>query len=347
MDDKITFKRAEMQHNLGNYSEAAKLYGELTNSNEFFLASSLRIASLSKTDRDDSGYALVWQTGSHEKGSIVRRMLRHAPVILEVDDSTPKYQKIYKNMIVVDHRINSIESIQYYLKCKRSGSNIILIHLADENFQDFHEVYMLCDLVFRNYWGELLAEKRDTYFFPLGDDSGESHTDIDRERPARQRQFDWNFLGDNTKNDRSLALNQFDLVGVGKKHLVKDFFDTRKLSPREYRRILSDSRFTLSPMGFSNCDTFRFWEAIEFGSIPIFANTNKFYFHNLLGADLPFPVFSDWETASAWLKSMLSLPGLIENIQSEMIAWWENYKNHLPIKFVQALSRKRKFKSSV
>ena len=37
----------------------------------------------------------------------------------------------------------------------------------------------------------------------------------------------------------------------------------------EYRVTLIASSFTLSPVGISD-DTFRFWEAIEAGSIPIF-----------------------------------------------------------------------------
>ncbi len=114
---------------------------------------------------------------------------------------------------------------------------------------------------------------------------------------------------------------------------MKCFFEPKKLDLREYRLILSDSHFTLCPIGYSSCDIFRFLEAIKFGSIPIFANKNKFYFHKFFGADLPFPVFSDWETASAWVKNMLSMPVFLEDLRGEMMKWWKTYKENLPVEF--------------
>jgi hypothetical protein len=70
----------------------------------------------------------------------------------------------------------------------------------------------------------------------------------------------------------------------GVEHLTDRWEDTASLGRQEYAAMLSDSVFALCPVGNRSPDTFRFYEALETGAIPI---------------------AEDWGGAPAW-KDMLS-----------------------------------------
>jgi hypothetical protein len=293
---------------------------------------------------DVKDLVLVWQTGIHDRGSIVRTLLQHIPVTAEVDDSSPdiqyqhKYSIFYPNMIVVDHAIRGWESYSYYLQCKRLGCNVILIHLADEAYIDITEIYDCCRLVFRNYWSPLYKKMRDVYFFPLGDNSAAQYQGISFDRMASEREYLWNFLGDATKADRKEAVEIFSKLEPHRLHLVSDFFDPNKLSAEEYRDILSRSKFTICPDGNLNLDTFRFWESIEFGSIPLIVNRGSFrYFELLIKSHLPFPAFNSWLDAKAFVEEINTNNERLDMLQQQMQHWWLQVKANLPREFSDAL----------
>jgi hypothetical protein len=343
----LTWKKAEQQQGLGNINEAKQLYNTLTTDEQFFSLAHLRHASLcaNRPPLNINDLVLVWQTGKHEAGSIVRSLLENIPIKEEVDDSDVNerhqhhYSKFYPNMIVVDHAIRSIESYQYYHKCILSGCNVILIHLADEAFLDLHEIYGFCRLVFRNYWSPVLNRLKDVHFFPLGDNSAKQYPEIDNLRLSSHREYLWNFLGDATKADRQLAIQTFSRIFPHKLHLVTDFFDPRKLGAMEYREILSKSKFTISPDGNLNVDCFRFWEAIEFGSIPLVINRGNFkYFQEITKSELPFPTFKSWEDAAKFAENLKNDDDQMNWLQTSMIKWWQNVKSRLPRDFSHAVN---------
>lgn len=80
----------------------------------------------------------------------------------------------------------------------------------------------------------------------------------------------------------------------------------------EYRATLLSSSFTLAPVGTAD-DCFRFWEAIEAGSIPIFVrrmgNVDKQHqcpdaFEDVLAADPPIVLLKDWDELPAFAESV-------------------------------------------
>lgn len=343
----LTWKKAEQQHSLGNFDEARKLYHSLTSDEQFFLRAHQRSASLSSNKRrlDVNDLVLVWQTGKYQAGSIVRLLLENIPVKAEVDDSDPSifhqhaYSKFYPNMIVVDHGINSIESFNYYRTCAISGCNVILVHLADEAFLDLHEIYGFCKLVFRNYWSPVIAELGNVHFFPCEHVLAKQFPEIDSSRISSQREYLWNFLGDDTKADRPHAIKTFVPLGPYKLHLVKDFFDPNKLGAMEYRDILSRSKFTICPDGNVNVDTIRFWEAIESGSVPLVVNRGSFnYFQELTKSELPFPTFGTWEDAATFAGELRLDDDRMNRLQVRMMKWWKNLKDRIPRDFSHAVN---------
>jgi hypothetical protein len=339
------WRRAEKNHSLGNYAAAREDYTALMSHQEYNLRSAVRLIEINAPKRAPlklDELDVVWQTGIHRKGTIVRELLSSIPIRQEFDDSDPsvpfqhKYIKSSKNMVVVDHRIFDQRALQYYARCRLNGANIILIHLADEAFLDLHELYDLCRVVYRNYWSPTLANRSNVRFFPLGVGAPIDHEIVLSDRPMAEREFLWNFVGDVNKKSRQGLVETFADLSPNRIHLVGDFFDPRKLGPVEYQSIVANSKFTLCPDGYDNHDTFRFWEAVELGSIPVSIGRGEFrYFQNLLKSELPFPQFSTWQDARNYIASTANNVEYLNLMQSSMVKWWLAYKFQLVEEFRQ------------
>jgi len=100
--------------------------------------------------------------------------------------------------------------------------------------------------------------------------------------PQRRRKYSMSFIGSYDTDVSREALKSY-VDATAKPEGMKDpFFAFGKwtssptsdtdghLGPSEYRRVVLDSDFTLAPSGH-NLESFRFWEAIEAGSIPVMA----------------------------------------------------------------------------
>ncbi len=78
----------------------------------------------------------------------------------------------------------------------------------------------------------------------------------------------------------------------------------------EYRATLLASSFTLAPVGTAD-DCFRFWEAVEAGSVPIFVrrkgniNTNcPDAFEDVLATKPPIVLLEDWSDLPAFAETV-------------------------------------------
>lgn len=345
-ENNLIWRTAEQKHSLGDFSAARDGYMALMASQDYNLRASIRLIELNSPKRSPlklNELEVVWQTGSHGEESIVRELFSRLKICEEFDDSDlavqfhHRYSKLSKNMIVVDHRIFDQRSLQYYAQARLSGANIILVHLADEGFLDLHEIYDLCRIVYRNYWSPILAARGNVRFFPLGVNGAIDRNAILHERAMAARQYVWNFVGDTNKDSRRGIVEKFRNLTPNKTHLVNDFFDPNKIGPGEYQAIVADSKFTLCPDGFQNCDTFRFWEAIELGSIPVSVTRNDFrYFQNLLQSELPFPQFVDWDEALQFMSSVAGNHFYLQHLQMSIAGWWGRYKRKISEEFRQA-----------
>jgi hypothetical protein len=83
--------------------------------------------------------------------------------------------------------------------------------------------------------------------------------------------------------------------------------------------------------GFWNVESYRFYEALEHGCIPIIGLDEKQSYINILGGSSNAPLFGlkDWSGAGAVMNSISPRPDVLEKIQKEMGQWWFGYKIYL------------------
>lgn len=109
---------------------------------------------------------------------------------------------------------------------------------------------------------------------------------------------------------------------------------TQGLPHDEYAAGLAGARVVPCPAGPQTVDTFRVWEALEAGAVPVvdqFAGRthgdgNQWWYWPLVVGDPPFPQITDWSTFPMVLAEIeADWPRLANRCSS----WWQRYKRDL------------------
>ena len=265
---------------------------------------------------------LVWQfdpAGAWERDwimSLLGDSLAHEHI-----DNTWSF--VADPMIVVDNRLVP-EKLPYYVDAFQRGARIILIHLSDEAFRDDRRAYRYCDLVLRNYRTELLAGDAHVRAFPLGCKAGFVRAGA-ASKPAAQRKYLWSFAGDMKKISRVGMMTAMQELAGGAWHLTEGFNTADCLGTVDYRALLDESVIVPCPGGWSNLETFRVYEALEAGCIPLVERRPGFdYFTGLLGPH-PIPTVTQWTEAPGLIRAWQT-QDRIEAIRQQCESWWQHYK---------------------
>jgi hypothetical protein len=97
---------------------------------------------------------------------------------------------------------------------------------------------------------------------------------------------------------------------------------------------LVESAFTLCPSG-TNEETFRLWEALESGSIPIIQNSTAWT--PLQQKPHPLPVVSHWSEVKDFLQVLGGHANEIDGLQLRVGNWWRRFKKEHQAAFATRL----------
>jgi hypothetical protein len=144
--------------------------------------------------------------------------------------------------------------------------------------------------------------------------------------PAGSRRYIWSFTGQIATTRRrllkalsSFAPNQVRLTG-GVRHPEKP------MQPAAYLNLLGDSIFTPCGMGNANLETFRLYEALDCGSIPLVEKRPWLDYFTLLFGPHPLPAVSNWLQAPALMRGLLADRSRLEAKQAEVHSWWIEFQ---------------------
>lgn len=103
------------------------------------------------------------------------------------------------------------------------------------------------------------------------------------------------------------------------------------LSMEEYLTLLLRTKIAPSPAGGHSNDTFRTWEALEAGCLPMPSRAGRqddrgFDYYCAAVEDPPFARVSDWRTFEMMVTNYLEAPHLLLEHTNRSTAWWLNYK---------------------
>lgn len=109
------------------------------------------------------------------------------------------------------------------------------------------------------------------------------------------------------------------------------------LSTQDYKKILEQSIFVPCPRGNSSPDTFRLYETIEAGSIPIVERDE--YWNSLFGDDHPLIQVSDWNKAVNDIIALSEETEWQKEYSQKLASWWDTQKTTLKQKIKTTINQ--------
>jgi hypothetical protein len=317
-------RTALFEFQLGNFSRSIELFDEIKS--KLGASPDLTFYRRRALDRVKpkaaKSTAILWRGNNEWESDWLSRILPGLPT---VDPNRPVEEAAGRTVVVIDNFIAGGRA-DFYRRAYEAGCRIVLFHLSDERFKDDHSIYRWCHTVFRNYYSPILQRQTNVFFFALGYKSGFA---VDKPHvPIESRRYSWSFAGDPNKSTRLAMLTAMRSLGGGIEHLTSNFASPDALDISRYREMMSRSLFVPCPMGWVNLDSFRVYEALEAGCIPIVERRSEFdYFTEAFGP-CPFPSVRSWNEAVGIVNDIRQRQ-LTEQLLLECHLWWTKYKSDL------------------
>lgn len=135
------------------------------------------------------------------------------------------------------------------------------------------------------------------------------------------KSIDWSFAGQVNHESRMQMLRGVDTIPNGKLEISKGF--AQGLEYKEYYDLMSKSKVVLCPKGNISPDSFRLYEALENGCIPIVENSA--FWQRMFG-HIPFPVVDSGNQWRVYTEdSIRNYNTRIDNIYK----WWQDKKQEI------------------
>ena len=118
------------------------------------------------------------------------------------------------------------------------------------------------------------------------------------------------------------------------------FSEAERVPPAAYMAILRDSTFVACPMGNVHLESFRVYEALEAGAVPIVERRPRYDYFALLFGDYPFPSVERWSQAPA-VVARLGRGAALAELEEETRRWWRTRKDELRLAVQADVTRRQ------
>lgn len=222
-----------------------------------------------------------------------------------------------------------------------AGATFRILHLSDEHVAPEHQdplvAYTLkgCHSVLRNYIRADIPEPAQdkVSVIPLG--YRWSPRIADDMRVAEHtpqvpfREHHWSFFGTNWNGRAEALAPLLECKLHGNYKLLENWNDPSGLTREEYLGAMLDSVFVPCPDG-NNPETFRFYEALQAGCIPLVVKTkrNEAWF-NWVSKHLPLITNTSWQECIRIMVSLLTKPETLEIYRGQVLKAWAEWKGLL------------------
>lgn len=206
------------------------------------------------------------------------------------------------------------------------GFKLILLHLSDEACVSDVRLYSnpAIKKVFRNYWRpDVIGPK--VVHLPLGYNKSSNLT-----ASFVERKYIWSFAGAMDRPLRKEILESIEKTGLqGYIHKTPTWGTDKNLSGSEYIKLIADSKIIPCMPGFANVETYRFYEALESGAIPMVSLDEKNSFTNILSGSLNPPLLAIAGTDWSIIGVLGTQDSMLKSIAQDTQNWWIGYKLYL------------------
>ena len=233
-------------------------------------------------------------------------------------ESSPSNERLLKQFYDRLGRLNLLQDFP-----------LTIIHLSDEEGRDGDSFYPYLPqdcIVWRNFHHPRFLDDGRIRSFPIGPRQEflvEANEMLGI--PCSRRSIPWGFMGTLwSSGTRTLAVSLFlRSIPQGTFHGGRHFGIGVPLDV--YRQRLQHTIFALAPEGDRHLDTFRLWESLCCGCIPLVVDYSECARY-LLGFDYPAPIFSTWGTALDFAQKYLYDAPFLDTLQAELQYWWSKVR---------------------
>ena len=215
------------------------------------------------------------------------------------------------------------------------GIEFYVLHISDEYGKDdlsFYE-YPQCLGIVRIYQRTDIpaSAKAKTITIPLGyhwTSLNGSEDPVNKTPRLPFRNVVWSFYGTGWQ-EREKKLEPLQQIQPHSLRIVDSWESPEKLTRNQYVASLLDTLFVPCPGG-NNIETFRLYEALECGCIPLYVKTpgDEVYLDWLQNEIGLLPV-SNWNEAAALLVHFIKEKELLEGYRNQLLIRWKSWKERL------------------
>jgi hypothetical protein len=232
-----------------------------------------------------------------------------------------------KNPIFFVQRGEIEDYSRYFQKLEAKGIDFYVLHLSDEFGNDNIDFYELshCKKVVRNYVRNGLLDK--VLVIPLGYHNTFSQgmeNPFERTPQLPFRSQVWSFFGTDW-NNRGILLEPFKKFQPHKLELFNEWNHPKSLVKSEYLAMLLDTVFVPCIRG-NNIETFRLYEALECGCIPIVVRENDSSFINYVNQYLQLIVLEHWGQAADFIEQLQQNKEMLEQYRFMVLKNYQSMK---------------------
>jgi hypothetical protein len=229
------------------------------------------------------------------------------------------------------------EYLQTFIKYESAKKDFIVVHLSDEYLNDPIDYYKYkhCKNIIRMYPRTDVPCPEKVYTIPLG-----PYRRIEKGiQDEATRNTVWSFFGTNW-HQRKEKLSPLLSIEPNKHKFYESWMDQEQISKQEYSNYALDSVFMPCPAG-NNIETFRFWEALEHGAIPLYVRSmGDESYYKFLSSHLPLLSLENWSHAADFMKSLAQNPQTLVHYRKTMHAKWLSWKEEIKKDIQKLLARK-------
>ena len=202
------------------------------------------------------------------------------------------------------------------------GKPFKVLHLSDEFCMDDLSFYSLssCHAVVRNYFREDAPKLSHVITIPLG----YHHKYKAVQKQMNERKWLWSFHGTDWF-DRSTQLYDFQSFVPHSCHLQPDWNHSTGTKQVDYLSILGNSKFCPILKG-NHSETFRFYETMEAGVLPIFGKTITPEYISWVKENIDLSSLYDWTAKESVEQSNEVNECALQHMMKQWADWKEKIK---------------------
>ena len=229
----------------------------------------------------------------------------------------------YENLVLLVIRDKWEEQIRWLTNLKLKGKKFKVIHFSDEFEQDPCFFYSWPETIgILRFYPRKDIDNEKVLSIPLGYHWKTEHK-ISSAANIEERPFLWTFNGTNWKG-RSEQLKPLMALEPNCVELYNEWNHPSQLSKEDYMQLLLNSKFIPCPRG-NNIETFRLYEALECGCIPVFTKLPI----SLENSGIPFIKTETWQDVVNLIDEMNKNPLEMAKYNKSIMQGWKSYKLHL------------------